>query len=177
MKIARRLWVLFISTLVLFGCQSDNPPTSSKRSAPPDDQIPQTVRVRQTAPSPKKEKTSQEIANRLVNIALQFPQVKNASAISVGEYSLVGIDVDPSLDRGQVGTLKASVAEALQEDPQGANALVTADPNLTERIRKLSQEIAEGHVLSGLAEEVAEIASRIAPHPARQVEKNEKPNP
>lgn len=173
----RRFWVLLFSTLFLFGCQTDNPAPSNEESAPPDgNKIPQTVRVRQTAPTPKKEQSPQAVSNRMVNIALQFPQVKQASAISLGGYTLVGINVDPSLDRGQVGTLKASVAEALQEDPQGANALVTADPDLTERIRKLSQDIANGHVLSGLAEEVAEIAARIAPHPAREVERNETPH-
>lgn len=174
MRFDRRLLLIGFSLLFMFGCQPDNPTPDDEESAPPPgDRIPQTVRVRQTAPSPARDRSPQAVANRLVRIALQFPQVKGASAISLGRYTVVGIEVDPKLDRGQVGTLKSSVAEALQEDPQGSNALVTADPDLTQRIRELSEDMANGRPGAGLAEEVAEIAARIAPHPSKEVKRRE----
>lgn len=69
--------------------------------------------------------------------------------------------------------MKYSVAEALKEDPQGANALVTADPDLVQRIRELSDDINKGRPLSGLTDELAEIAGRISPQPSKETRKRE----
>lgn len=87
----------------------------------------------------------------------------------------MGINLDPTLDRGRAGTIKYSVAQALHEDPQGANALVTADPDLVQRIRELADHINKGRPISGLADELADIAGRISPQPSKQTPKNEEP--
>lgn len=111
----------------------------------------------------------------MTEIATQMPQVESATSIVLGRYTLVGINLDPTLDRGRAGTIKYSVAQALHEDPQGANALVTADPDLVQRIRELADHINKGRPISGLADELADIAGRISPQPSKQTPKNEEP--
>ena len=61
----------------------------------------------------------------------------------MGNTAVVGLNVDGNLDRAEVGTIKYTVAEALQSDPAGANALVTADLDVTNRIADLGRHIQE----------------------------------
>ena len=72
-------------------------------------------------------KTGQEISKRLVELATSIPNVNDATAVVIGRYAIVGIDVNSKLERSQVGSIKYSVAESLKKDPYGANAIVVAD--------------------------------------------------
>ncbi|MDR6224848.1 YhcN/YlaJ family sporulation lipoprotein [Desmospora profundinema] len=167
-----RLFTLICLVGLLFGCQPANKPPVNE-SAPP--QTPHTQRVRQTAPEPQRNANPQAVAERLAEIATQMPQVQGATALSAGGFTIVGIDVDPTLERGRVGTVKYSVAEALKEDPQGSNALVTADVDLVQRLRELADDAQKGRPLAGLAEELSDIAARIVPQPSKQVPRQEEP--
>jgi YhcN/YlaJ family sporulation lipoprotein len=164
---------LIVSLAILAGCQQENKPPANQSAPGTNKQIPEVRRVKQTAPEPHRDRSPQAVADRLVRIATSVPHVKGANAIVIGGYTLVGIDLEPTLDRGRVGTIKYTVAEALREDPQGARALVTADTDLVQRIRELNDDIRRGRPISGLMEELAEIAARIAPLPSRETEKSE----
>ncbi|GAA5344689.1 YhcN/YlaJ family sporulation lipoprotein [Planifilum fimeticola] len=168
----RVLSLIFIATVCLLGCQPANKPPANE-SAPPPGTGPQKVRVDQTAPESRRTDRNQAIAERMVRIATSFPQVKNATAVVAGRYTIVGIDVDPTLDRGRVGTIKYSVAQALHEDPQGKDALVTADVDLVQRLRELADDMRAGRPAAGIAEELAEIAGRIMPQPSKEVPRQE----
>lgn len=87
----------------------------------------------------------------------------------MGNTAVVGLNVDGNLDRAEVGTIKYTVAEALQSDPAGANALVTADLDVTNRIADLGRHIQEGNPVSGLASELADIVGRIIPQLPKDV--------
>jgi YhcN/YlaJ family sporulation lipoprotein len=154
--------------LQLVACQQENVPPA-QQSAPP----PQVERVKQSAPNPKVNRSPQAIAERLVRLATKIPQVKGASAISVGPYTLVGINVDPTLDSGRVGTVKYAVAEALREDPQGSRALVTADPDIVQRIRELNEDVRSGRPIAGILKELGEIVGRIMPQPTKETKPRE----
>ncbi len=161
-----------ISIILFLGaCSQQNEPPADKAS--PKD-TPQTVRVKQTAPEQRKNQSAQAVANRLVQIAKNVPNVKDASAIVLGPYTIVGINLDPTLDRGRTGTIKYTVAQALHEDPQGAHAFVTADPDLVQRVRELNEDLQNGKPVKGIMDELAEIAARIVPQPSRETEKKER---
>lgn len=171
--LCRLFFPLIAFMMIATGCQQENKPPANQSAPRMNREIPEVQRVKQTAPQPHRDQSPQAIANRLVRIAITVPNVKGANAIVIGKYTLVGIDLEPTLDRGRVGTIKYTVAEALKEDPQGANALVTADPDIVQRIRELSEDVRRGHPVGGLMEELAEIAARIAPQPSRETEKSE----
>lgn len=67
------------------------------------------------------------------------------------------------MDRSKIGTIKYSVAEALRKDPYGANAIVTADMDLDQRLRNIRDKSRQGLVVKGFAEEMADIIGRIMP--------------
>lgn len=167
--------IILISILVIsIGCQVTNKPPANE-AAPPDKKINKTERVPQTAPEPKRNDDPQKRAERLADLAVRVPQVNDATVIIFGNYAIVGIDVDATLDRSRVGTIKYSVAESLKDDPLGANALVTSDPDLVQRLREIYADIKLGHPVKGFAEELSDIVARIIPQAPKAVPKKEDP--
>ncbi|MDQ6596820.1 YhcN/YlaJ family sporulation lipoprotein [Bacillus salipaludis] len=108
-------------------------------------------------------KTGQEISKRLVELATSVPNVNDATAVVIGRYAIVGIDVNSKLERSQVGTIKYSVAESLKKDPYGAKSIVVADADTTERLREISSDINKGRPIQGIMEELADVAGRLMP--------------
>ncbi|MFD2672344.1 YhcN/YlaJ family sporulation lipoprotein [Marinicrinis sediminis] len=154
---------LLILFMMLLGCANNN------NQASPPSQNNHEVRVKQTIP-PKQEITDDEkVSTRLEKLAMQVPDVEGARCVVMGNTAIVGIDVDSSLDRSRIGTIKYSVAEALRKDPHGAHAMVTADIDLNARLREIRQEIANGRPFSGFAEEMADIVGRMMPQLPKDV--------
>lgn len=112
----------------------------------------------------------EDLATRLEAIAKSIPEVQDAHCVVIGNTAIVGITVDPKLERSRVNTIKYSVAEALRKDPQGIHAFVTADMGLGERIREVAEDIRNGKPFSGFAQELGDIIGRIIPQLPRDVE-------
>ncbi|AZU61384.1 YhcN/YlaJ family sporulation lipoprotein [Neobacillus mesonae] len=128
-------------------------------------------------------KSGQEISKRLVELATSIPNVNDATAVVLGRYAIVGIDVNAKLERSQVGSIKYSVAESLKKDPYGANAVVVADPDTTQRLKEIQADIRNNRPIQGIMEELADVAGRlipqipgdlITPNPKRATEKPDK---
>lgn len=166
-----RYLLCFFTLLFLFGCANNN------QASPPSEQNEQNeqIKVKQTIPS-KREiegKDQEQVAERLEKIAAGVPDVKSAHSVVIGDTAIVGINVDEQLDRSRVGTIKYSVAEALRKDPYGVNAIVTADIDVTERIKEIGEEVRKGRPIAGFAEELADIIGRMMP----QLPKATQPTP
>jgi len=166
--------ILIMMMILSVGCQAKDPSLANE-TAPPAQKTEKKEKVPQTTPDPKRDQSPQATAHRLAKIAAQIPQVNDATAIVFGKYAIVGIDIDATLDRSKVGTIKYSVAEALKEDPQGANTLVTSDPDIVQRIREMNEDIRRGHAIKGFSEELADIVGRIMPQLPKDVEKKKQP--
>ncbi len=173
MPVKRTATICLGICLLLTACMSGNKPPANQAAPQPNQQVPHTQRVQQTAPQPTYNQSSQATADRLVQLATRVKKVNGATAVVIGKMAVVGINVDPHLDRPEVGVIKYSVAEALKEDPQGATAIVTADPDIVQRLREMTADIRRGHPVSGFAEELADIVGRIMPQLPRDVRKRE----
>lgn len=62
----------------------------------------------------KSNKPNEKAANHLASLAASVPGVNDATAVVVGKYAIVGIDVKAKLDRTRVESIKYSVAESLK---------------------------------------------------------------
>ncbi|WP_432774436.1 YhcN/YlaJ family sporulation lipoprotein [Brevibacillus gelatini] len=170
----KRIIIGCLGTCLLFsGCMSNNNPPANQAAPQPNQQAPHTQRIQQTAPEPAYNQSSQATADRLVQLATRVKKVNGATAVVIGKMAVVGIDVDADLDRPEVGVIKYTVAEALKEDPQGANATVIADPDIVQRLKEMAADIRRGHPVSGFAEELADIVGRIIPQLPRDVRQRE----
>ncbi|OQP07856.1 hypothetical protein B1690_00775 [Geobacillus sp. 46C-IIa] len=152
----RNCWLAVLCFLLLSACTigNDDEARESDRSL---------VRVKNTVDERVENKSGQEIARRLAEIANRVPNVHDAAAIVVGKYAIVGIDVGANVDASRVGTIKYSVAEALQKDPYGANAVIVADPDLYARVRNIGRQIDDGRPVRAFMDEIADIVGRVMP--------------
>lgn len=135
------------------------------------------IHVKNSAQEPVNREDGQAISRRLVKITESVPGVNDATAVVLGRLSVVGIDVKDNLERGKVESIKYSVAEALQNDPYGANAAVVADPDTVNRLRAMGREIQAGRPVKGILDELATIVGRVLPEVPNDATDNQQTNP
>ncbi|MGA9289071.1 MAG: YhcN/YlaJ family sporulation lipoprotein [Anaerobacillus sp.] len=162
-------WSILAVCLLVTACQAKDEPVAENK-----EQTDRVQYVKQSVRTPKNEKrTATDIAEHLVTIAKQVPDVNDATAVVTGKYAVVGIDVNQKLDRSRVSSIKYTVAEALQKDPYGANAVITADADTTYRLKRMATEIKRGHPVGGIMEELADIVGRLIPEIPSNINKSE----
>lgn len=151
----KELVVLSIMLVSLAGCNSQaTPPSNSDNN-----NSVHTQQIKHQSIAENKEGA----ALYLENLAKGIDGVDNAHVVVVGNTAIVGIDVDPKLERSRVGTIKYSVSEAFRKDPYGIHAIVTADIDLNERIAEIGADIRAGRPVQGMIEELSDIVGRIVP--------------
>ncbi|MCA0969414.1 YhcN/YlaJ family sporulation lipoprotein [Halobacillus litoralis] len=153
-----RIMVILTGLLLLAACQNNEESLLRERQADSDLKY-----VTDSDPVKRETLSNQQVAKRLAQTAVEVPDVHDATAVVLGKYVAVGIDVDKDLDRSRVGVIKFSVAEALKHDPYGKQAVVVADADGFERIRGLGRKIAEGHPVQAVTEELSQIVGRYMP--------------
>lgn len=151
----RKCIFLFIISILLNGCNSSDNVKKNQNQ--------QNLNVKNSNIQDVDRKTGQEVSKHLVELATSIPNVNDATAVVLGRYAIVGIDVNSKIDRSKVGSIKFSVAEALKKDPHGAYAVVVADPDTTQRLKNISSEISNGHPIQGIIVELSEVAGRLMP--------------
>lgn len=115
------------------------------------------------------------VAAHLEKLALGIEGVKGANCVVFGKYAIVGIDVDSTMERSEVGTLKYTVAEAFRKDPYGIDAVVTADMDMAQRLHEIKVDVKNGHPIAGFTEELADIIGRVIPQIPRNIIAPKKP--
>ncbi|AND08201.1 YhcN/YlaJ family sporulation lipoprotein [Bacillus thuringiensis] len=125
----------------------------------------------------KLNKPNEKAADHLASLAASVPGVNDATAVVVGKYAIVGIDVKAKLDRTRVESIKYSVAESLKNDPDGANAVVVADVDTYERLKQIGKQIKKGKTGEGILDELAAIVGRVMPQVPNDMIENKETNP
>lgn len=167
----KRLFIFITLVLVLTACNnsSNNAQNNEKQSL---------VNVKNSYIEEVDRKTGQEVSKRLVELATSIPNVHDATAVVIGRYAIVGIDVNSKIERSQVGSIKYSVAESLKADPYGARAIVVADADTNQRLKEISADIQKGRPIQGIMEELADVAGRLMPEiPGDMIDPNPKNAP
>jgi YhcN/YlaJ family sporulation lipoprotein len=165
------LIIVAIITISLTGCKQNEGAIEN------DQERSNLVHVKNTTKEPVDRKTGQQIAAHLVELATRIPNVKDATAVVLGNYAVVGIDVNSNLDRSRVQSIKYSVVESLKHDPYGANAVVIADADTNVRLRKMAQEIQDGRPVAGILDELATIVGRVMPEVPNDIIDNQNIEP
>ncbi|MGE7779275.1 YhcN/YlaJ family sporulation lipoprotein [Peribacillus sp. NPDC097264] len=158
MELLRKQIFSLAALLLMSGCSTDHASDDSKDQAKNG-----LTQVHNSTIQESDRRTGQETSKRLTNLAQSVPEVNDATAVVIGKYALVGIDIDADIERSQVGTVKYSVGETLKNDPHGAYAIVVADPDLNARIKEVAADIKNGEPVRGILNELADITSRVIP--------------
>lgn len=165
-------WFFFIAVLFLLaGCTNNN--AENNQQSENRENSPQVTNVKNSTNQRVDRKTGQDIAKRLVALATSIDNVNDATAVVIGKYALVGIDINADLDRSEVGSIKYGVAESLKNDPDGANAVVIADPDINARLKEIGEDIQNGKPIQGIFNELADISGRLIPEVPADMIRNE----
>ncbi|MGW6384272.1 YhcN/YlaJ family sporulation lipoprotein [Peribacillus butanolivorans] len=156
----RKLILSLATVLLMTGCSMNN---NNNNEQSQDNTKSNLTKVNNSSVQETDRKTGQQTAKRLTGLAKSIPEVNDATAVVLGKYAIVGIDIDQDIERSQVGTIKYSVGESLKHDPNGANAIIVADPDINERIREVAKDINNGKPVRGVLNELADITSRVIP--------------
>ena len=156
----RILFILMISCISLVACQSKN---NDNNALPPENDNNRITQVKNSSIDTKQNLTNTEVASHLATVASRVPNVNDAAAVIAGPYAVVGIDIDEDVDSSRAGSIKYSVTESLQHDPYGKTAVVVADADITERLRKMGNKIKQGHPVQGIVDELSDIVGRYMP--------------
>lgn len=164
--ILRKAALLFI-VLLLGACGQMNESQENDRQSP-------LQNTRTEVNNENNQRNSDERrADYLAGLASDIPHVKNATAVVAGDYAIIGIDIDKDLDRSKVGSIKYSVTESIKHDPQGAGAIVVADPDLNARLNEIREDMSAGKPIQGIINELADITGRVMPElPPQEDNKN-----
>lgn len=149
-----------LTALFITGCNNKD---EADRAANQNENTNQFMNVKNSPHDDIQLEDSQKISQHLANLAGSVPNVKRATAVAIGRFAIVGIDVDKDLDRSKVGAIKYAVAEALKKDPIGANAVVVADPDFMARINEINEDIKNGKPIEGILNELSDITGRLMP--------------
>ena len=167
----KRIVLLVTLAVVLVAC------ANQPRNLGQDGEDNRVIHVKDSANTQVDRKTGQEVSRHLVDLASRIPNVNDATAVVLGPYAVVGIDVNSDLDRSRVSTIKYSVAESLKKDPYGANAVVIADPDMYARLQEMGNDIQNGRPIGGILNELGEIVGRIMPEVPIDLKEPADPNP
>lgn len=166
----KRLLCILLGCGFLFGCGLNN---DQNEAAGEQSGQNNPIQVRNSVIQEEERYSGQDISKHLVALATSLPNVNDATAVVLGEFAIVGIDVNANLDRSEVGSIKYTVAESLKKDPHGANAIIVADPDMNARLREIGNDIENGQPLQGIMNELADISGRLMPEvPADLVDPN-----
>jgi YhcN/YlaJ family sporulation lipoprotein len=165
----KKLLMILLLAVLISGCNQNNQLANDNNN---NGDNPKPITVKNSDIEKKQENSAgQEVSKHLVKIATSVPDVEDATAVVLGNYAFVGIDVDANVERSEVGTIKYSVAEALKDDPHGAQAVIVADPDLYARLQEVGKDIQNGRPVQGVLNELSDIAGRLMP----ELPKNAKP--
>lgn len=159
--------------LALSACSSNE----GSQGEAPDEYNGKPINVKNSVNDPVQKKSGEQISRRLVDLAGRVPGVNDVSAVVLGKYAVVGIDVNSELDRNKVESIKYAVAESIQKDPYGANAVIIADADTTVRLREMGKDLQEGRPVGGILDELAAIVGRVMPEIPNDILDNQENKP
>jgi YhcN/YlaJ family sporulation lipoprotein len=97
-------------------------------------------------------------AERLAQEIDKFPEVDNSHVVVTDGTALVGIVMKQRNTKAISRGLREDIERKVQGiDNQIDRVYVTADAGLTERIRRVSQNISKGYSLTGMADETQDL--------------------
>ncbi|MEI4828332.1 YhcN/YlaJ family sporulation lipoprotein [Bacillus sp. FJAT-53711] len=170
----RKFFYFCICLLLLASCSTKK---NDNAASPSPTSNAKLIRTKSETNQDVTYKSNEKVADHLARLASSVPGVNDATAIVLGKYAVVGIDVNAKLDRSRVETIKYSVAESLKHDPLGANAVVVADIDTYQRLKDMGKRIKEGKAGEGILDELAAIVGRVMPQVPNDVFEKKQINP
>lgn len=110
-------------------------------------------------------------AERIANMVTEMENVERATAVVMGNMAIIGVRVEggnnqraQNRDNAAGQEMKQEIAQRVEREmPEIGEAIVTADPEITQRIENISRNISQGRPFSESIDEIAQIVRDMAP--------------
>lgn len=111
--------------------------------------------------------SNKDLHDRASKITTKISDIKGvdkAHVVISEKTAIVGLNINKDYEGKVTDELRKKVEDTVKNTDKDINTVtITADPNLTERIRKVGEDIGAGKPISGLGTEIKEILNRIVP--------------
>lgn len=132
---------MMLALLVCVSCASAKKPVqpAPKRTSYQSPNVRTTQPATPQPPTPTTPGVPATLADTIVNEVVKMSGVKSAHVLVVGTTAFVGVNLDRELDDKKFTTLKDTVSNKVKKFSRINEALVSADPEIVEQIRDISQ--------------------------------------
>lgn len=128
------------------------------------------------APAPAPGAGANNAAERIANMVTDMENVDRATAVVMGNVAIIGVRMDggnaqraQNRDNAAGQEMKQEIARRVEREmPEIGQALVTADPQITDRIENISRNIEQGRPMTESMDEIAQIMRDMAPRRGRK---------
>ncbi len=104
-------------------------------------------------------------ANDIARKIADLPEVNRASVVLTNDTALVGCSLRGNAQGTMTNALRNKIENIVRDSTNNTqNISITTDPNLYNRIEKLSNNIGNGNPIEGFAEEIRELIRNITPN-------------
>ncbi|MGB9802833.1 YhcN/YlaJ family sporulation lipoprotein, partial [Desulfofundulus sp.] len=115
-------------------------------------------------PLPTTPAEAHRLATKLAAEAEKVPGVRKATVVLTGNTAIVGLELKPGVGRGRTAAIKDEVARRVRAaDKRVTTVLVTTDPDVVARIRRVAAGVSRGAPVTSFNREIQEIIRRITP--------------
>lgn len=104
-----------------------------------------------------------QVADYMADTVNRVPGVERSAVLLTGRTALIGVDLGKDIGGSKIDTIKYSVKEAAENTGSGYRAVVTADVDTVTRVRELIAGMRAGKPVDSIADEIADIVSRLIP--------------
>ncbi|MDD2496958.1 MAG: YhcN/YlaJ family sporulation lipoprotein [Desulfitobacteriaceae bacterium] len=116
--------------------RNEAPQAPDMRQVPPATPQPPTQPGQPTPSTPGAPAT---VADTIADEVARINGVESANVLVVGRTAFIGCNLDKEMDDGQVERLKDDIADRARNFNQVTDCLVSADPDVAEQIRDISE--------------------------------------
>ncbi|MGP4080127.1 YhcN/YlaJ family sporulation lipoprotein [Pseudalkalibacillus sp. R45] len=165
----KKVIVILLAVNILAACNNGDEALDQaweeNYSNPGKTRISQKGSTLQNSPQVKERASESAQAEELVKMTEQVDGVDKADAIVTGMYSVVGAKLEKGVDQNAVVN---EIYSRLDDISQGANAVVTTDPQHLKKMNEWGKEINKRGFHKGIYNELVAMMSQI-PAPEREI--------
>ncbi|MDR7870032.1 MAG: YhcN/YlaJ family sporulation lipoprotein [Tissierellaceae bacterium] len=103
-------------------------------------------------------------ANEVATKIADLPEVDKASVVITEDTALVGCSLRGNTQGTMTNALRQKIRGIVKDTVNVDNVSITTDPNMTGRIRTMSNSILQGNPIEGFAEEIRTLIRDITPN-------------
>lgn len=159
-KLAFITMAIMLISILAIGCAPEEEPTPPPENGEETDIDEDETDIDEDVDEDNVGARADDIADAVVDI----DRVNDATVVISGDTALVGVDVEDEVEGALSEDIRQEIEDVVKsEDETIDRVVVTGEPDLFERIDRVTQDIRQGSPLTDLNDEIEDILGTIEP--------------